>query len=229
MVDGKGGLLVMDVATFHCTQSILDLLRESKVIPALIPPGCTSFLQPLDTAINKPFKQWLREAADEYIAEREERFGVFEKWSVSDKRIMTTWIVAAAAKKLYGDRKEMTQQAFVQCGITIRPDGSQDDRIKLKDIKPTEIDFTGWETAYETFVKQEPFSEIDPALDEMEEFTTVAESLDLPRFASTRYKRETIQTLKKMLERRGLKKSGKKADLILRLEAADAEGRDPAL
>ena len=47
---------------------------------------------------------------------------------------MTTWIVTTAAKKLYGERKELTQRAFIQCGITIRPDGTQDDQIKPKDI-----------------------------------------------------------------------------------------------
>jgi hypothetical protein len=219
--DGNEGLLVMDVATFHCTRTILDFLHGSNIITALIPPGCTSFLQPLDTAINKAFKQWLREAADEYIAEREERLGAFEKWSVSDKRVMTTWIVAAAAKRLYGQRKEMTQQAFVQCGITIRPDGSQDDHIKLKDIPASEIDFTGWETAYEAYIKQEPFSEIDPAFDDMDEFTTISDDFGLPQFASTRYKSETVETLKSMLEQRGLKKTGKKADLIHRLETAE--------
>ena len=114
----------MDVATFHCTPAILDQLRSVKIMPALIPPSCTSFLQPLDTAINKVFKQWLREAADDYITEREERLGAFEKWSISDKRIMTTWIVATAAKRLYEERQEMTQQAFIQCSITIRPDST---------------------------------------------------------------------------------------------------------
>jgi hypothetical protein len=39
--EGNSALLVMDVATFHCTQAVLDLLRESKVTTALIPLGCT--------------------------------------------------------------------------------------------------------------------------------------------------------------------------------------------
>lgn len=226
--EDNNGLLVMDVASFHCTQAVMDLLRQSKITTALIPPGCTSFLQPLDTAINKPFKQWLREAADEYIADREERLGAFEKWSVSDKRIMTTWIVAIAAKKLYSERKEMVQRAFVQCGITIRPDGTQDDQIKLKDIPATDIDFSGWETAYESYIKQEDHCEIDPAFDDIEEFTTSAEGLGLPHFASTRYTRETAATLKKLCGQRGLKKTGKKVDLIRRLEAADREVRNLA-
>ena len=78
----------MNVATFHYTQAIMDLLRKSKVTTALIPPSYTYFLQPLDTTINKAFKQWLREATNEYIVDREERFSAFKKWSFLDKRII---------------------------------------------------------------------------------------------------------------------------------------------
>ena len=60
----------------------------------------------------------------------------------------------------------------------------------------------------------------------MEQFTTIYDDLQLPQFSSDRYKRETVATLKRMLEQRCLKKTGKKADLIYRLEAADMEGRD---
>jgi hypothetical protein len=58
-------LLIMDVASFHKTQAILQKLRNIHITTALIPSGCTSLLQPLDTAVNKPFKGWLREATEE--------------------------------------------------------------------------------------------------------------------------------------------------------------------
>jgi hypothetical protein len=105
----KEHLLVMDVAGFHKTQEVLQLLRENSVIPALIPPGCTSLLQPLDTAVNRPFKTWLCDAIEEYVARREAEGKV--DWSVRDKRIMTTWVVAAACKKLV-ERRKIVQDAF---------------------------------------------------------------------------------------------------------------------
>jgi hypothetical protein len=45
------------------------------MLTALIPPGLTSYLQPLDTAVNGPFKKLLQQTADEYIErlEKEER------------------------------------------------------------------------------------------------------------------------------------------------------------
>ena len=48
-------LLVMDIAIFHKTDAIKKRFKELKTTLALIPPGLTSFLQPLDTAVNVPF------------------------------------------------------------------------------------------------------------------------------------------------------------------------------
>ncbi|KEY68826.1 hypothetical protein S7711_09825 [Stachybotrys chartarum IBT 7711] len=64
-------LLVMDVVAFHKTRGILDCLRDHRVICAFIPGGCTSLLQPLDTTINRPFKDWLLDATEEYVMQRE--------------------------------------------------------------------------------------------------------------------------------------------------------------
>ncbi|RFU34110.1 hypothetical protein B7463_g2199, partial [Scytalidium lignicola] len=163
-------LLVMDVATFHKTDLILERLKSANITTALIPPGCTSFLQPLDTAVNGPFKQWLREESDQYMESIESEHPNF-KWSTSDKRITTTHIVAKAAQRLEQEKREMVAQSFIQCGISIRPDGSEDSQIKVKDIPNTAIDFTGWESINfdVEYVKNELFKEVPEAVDNMEE------------------------------------------------------------
>ena len=102
----------------------------------------TSQLQPLDTAINSPFKDWLRQAAIDYTFQREQE-GKTE-WSVRDKQVMTTFIVAAAAKRL-AERIDLVERAFIQCGISVRPDGSQDNEIRIKDVPREAVDFSGWE------------------------------------------------------------------------------------
>ncbi|RFU23983.1 hypothetical protein B7463_g12354, partial [Scytalidium lignicola] len=76
-------LLVMDVATFHKTNLILNRLKSANITTALIPPSCTSLLQPLDTAVNGPFKQWLREESDQYMESVESEHPDF-KWTTSD-------------------------------------------------------------------------------------------------------------------------------------------------
>ncbi|KAM5344618.1 hypothetical protein ACJ41O_013153 [Fusarium nematophilum] len=147
-------LLVMDAATFHKTEQIKQKLREQNVTLSIIPGGCTSLLQPLDTAINRPFKIWLEEATADFVDRMEEEKGADFKWSVSDKRIMVTHIVSAALQRLRED-PEMIQKSFQQCGISIHPDGSEDSLIRIKDMPSEKIDFTGWEHAEEITVKEE--------------------------------------------------------------------------
>ncbi|KFA53377.1 hypothetical protein S40293_09395 [Stachybotrys chartarum IBT 40293] len=71
LTEQQDHLLVMDVAAFHKTEGILDSLQKNKITACLIPPGLTGMLQPLDTAVNKPFKKWLQDATEEYVAARE--------------------------------------------------------------------------------------------------------------------------------------------------------------
>ena len=72
----------------------LFISKSGHITTALIPSGCTSLLQPLDTAVNKPFKSWVREATKEYLEGLSK--GDITKWTVSDWRVMTIYIVAAA-------------------------------------------------------------------------------------------------------------------------------------
>jgi DDE superfamily endonuclease len=50
-------LLVADVHRAQKTDNVLRLLAECGTTIALIPPGCTSLIQPLDVAVNAQFKQ----------------------------------------------------------------------------------------------------------------------------------------------------------------------------
>ena len=162
----------MDVASFHKTEAIKKRHRELKTILALIPPDLTSLLQPLDTAINAPFKIWLEEFTDTYVTAKEQQNPSI-KWSVSDRRIMTTWTVAQAARRLK-EKNDMVRSAFIQTGISIRPDGSQDYLIRIKDVAKSQICWTGWEQAEDgTTITGNEYGELPiTALDEIDEFVT---------------------------------------------------------
>jgi len=58
-LDDSPNLLVADVHRAQKTNTILDMLKECNTTTALVPPGCTSLIQPLDVALNAQFKQVL--------------------------------------------------------------------------------------------------------------------------------------------------------------------------
>jgi hypothetical protein len=51
----------MDAAAFYKTSAVMNFLYEAEppILTALIPPGLTSYFQPLDTAVNGLFKKKL--------------------------------------------------------------------------------------------------------------------------------------------------------------------------
>ncbi|KAM5380051.1 hypothetical protein ACJZ2D_003698 [Fusarium nematophilum] len=179
-------LLVMDAATFHKTQPVKDALKE------------------------------LGEATDEYVECKEREEGPDFIWTVSEKRIMITHVVAAAIQQLEA-RPEMVAKAFLNCGISVRPDGAEDNLIRIKDISPDQIDFTGWEEAEEITVKAE--DPVDTLLDDIEFIGADDEELMM----MTRYHEELVVHLKEKLRARGLKVSGKKAELVRRLQEDDSQ------
>jgi transcriptional/translational regulatory protein YebC/TACO1 len=216
-------LLVMDAAAFHKTAEIKRKLREQNITVAMIPSGCTCLLQPLDTAVNKPFKEWLEEAIDEYeeriIAEKGSDF----KWSVSDKRVMITHVVARACERLNSaEGAEIVRKSFLNCGISILPDGSEDSFIKIKGIKDDEINFTGWETAEEIVIEDD--APVDSLCDDEE----LIEADDDDLLLLTRYHEEVVKKLQARLRKRGLKTSGRKAELIHRLRDDDNSQKSQA-
>ncbi|RYO84901.1 hypothetical protein DL766_009945 [Monosporascus sp. MC13-8B] len=214
--DGEDTLLVMDVAAFHKTPKLMELLRGYRITTALIPPGCTSLLQPLDTAINGPFKQWLAEFASRYIAKKEDhhfqQHGRPMVWSVSDRRIMTTHIIQQAWERLHR-REFLVQKAFRECGISIRPDGSEDSLINIKDIANSEIDFTGWETADNSV--PEGYESVSEALNIHHRFRHAAEDYLRQRVD---WRKFTVLKLTEACKANGLKAARKKDDLVKLLE-----------
>ncbi|KFM75291.1 Pogo transposable element with KRAB, partial [Stegodyphus mimosarum] len=66
----NGGLLVRDSASTHRAKDMKHFLAERKIDQIMIPAGMTGYLQTLDIAINKPFKDHLRMEIIEYIENR---------------------------------------------------------------------------------------------------------------------------------------------------------------
>lgn len=57
----EDSLFYFDRATSHLSDEIKDSFNQNKCFFRLIPPGLTSYCQPLDISINKPFKDLIKQ------------------------------------------------------------------------------------------------------------------------------------------------------------------------
>ncbi|KAL7975382.1 DDE superfamily endonuclease domain-containing protein [Trichoderma sp. SZMC 28014] len=200
----KEHLLVMDVARFHKTDAVLSQLDKHAVTAALIPPRMTSKLQPLDRGVIGAFKNWISHAVESYMHDRKKQ-GLTE-WSPREKRIMTTHVIASAVKKL----QEMDQtvwNAFLQCGISVRPDGSQDHEISIADFSVEEYPFYNWDSS------NEPFSDAEDVLPLEHDDLEIVYGYEVGILSSS-FNKCHVNDLKRMCEERRLETKGKKQDLV---------------
>lgn len=59
--DSASALVIMDNFKGQVTDAIHKLLEENNILVALLPANTTDLLQPLDIAVNKPAKNYLRQ------------------------------------------------------------------------------------------------------------------------------------------------------------------------
>ncbi|RPB01395.1 hypothetical protein L873DRAFT_1788299 [Choiromyces venosus 120613-1] len=126
-------LLLRNVAGFHTTETVLEKLHSTEITTSLIPSACTGLLQPLNTAVNKQFKSFLREFTDTYIDSQSNSNPLApEKWTTSDKRVMVTHVVPEAWAAFTSEKAELIRKSFHDLGVTLPIDGSKDSEIRIK-------------------------------------------------------------------------------------------------
>jgi hypothetical protein len=135
----------MDAVSFYKTEAILDFIRSSEapMTTALIPSGLISLVQPLDTAVNGPFKQLLQEEADIYVCKLVDTGKMPDPWTLKNRRKMATVIVGRAWERLQKD-PNLIKRAFLHYGISIHPDGTEDHLINIKKVDNSSINPNEW-------------------------------------------------------------------------------------
>lgn len=128
--DNKKILLIMDYSTSHYTEKIIDYLDKHNIDVCFITKNMTSILQPLDRAINFPFKQYLKSLYSE-------RFIFYNEKSKNDNNIKNSrnYIISDIIKIWYGSnldkddyiKKELVINSFKICGISNDMNGIEDD------------------------------------------------------------------------------------------------------
>lgn len=126
-------LLVMDSFRAHITDDVKKQLRRGNVVPAIIPGGCTSKLQPLDVSINKPVKSYLRRSWTEYIRDATNALQSSDETSngrikTASKQIVLDWVINAM--DTLKEKRAMIVKSFKVCGISVNLSGSENALIR---------------------------------------------------------------------------------------------------
>jgi hypothetical protein len=90
-------MLIVDSATSHLKPETIRLLRQKSVVVAVIPTGCTMYLQSLDVSVFSTFKNHYTDAAEEYLEKNGPRSKI--KLSASQSRILCTRLTITAWKR----------------------------------------------------------------------------------------------------------------------------------
>ncbi|CAI7805372.1 unnamed protein product [Closterium sp. NIES-54] len=151
-VHSRKVMLVLDSYRGHLTDAVKAKFGELNIVPAVIPVGCTSEIQPLEVAVNRSFKEavhqlyqkWFESKGVDCLTERGELNPYVYDVSALDcfhpiliavvfpcvagnirkppLELTLKWI----SKAWKAVPKELIQRSFLTCGISNALDGSQD-------------------------------------------------------------------------------------------------------
>jgi hypothetical protein len=109
-------ILILDQFSGHRSAEVLKLLGELSLDTLYIPPGCTSLVQPLDTDLNKPWKNRLREKFHEWLIDVGSKPTNMTKSGfvkAPDYETVIEWILQANQEI----PTTFVRNAFASCGI----------------------------------------------------------------------------------------------------------------
>ena len=136
--DKSQKLLVLDVHQAQKTELVKATFKNCRTSMAMVPPGCTSLVQPLDVSINKPFKQYLEEASEEHYYNNTTSW-MEGKISAKERRILMSKWVVDAWDKICHQNKESIKRSFIKTGIAIPEDGSRNQEIYIEGVVDYQI------------------------------------------------------------------------------------------
>ncbi|CAF1017098.1 unnamed protein product [Rotaria sp. Silwood1] len=92
--DGNRKLFITDSCTSHLNENLKKRMRDEGISMAIIPTGCTQYIQLLDVHVFATFKNHYYDCAEEYLELNGPRSKL--KLSASKKRILCTRLTASA-------------------------------------------------------------------------------------------------------------------------------------
>jgi hypothetical protein len=142
--DKEPQLLVLDAFVAHKGKTDQEMRDENDFVEefkklnttiSIVPAGGTGYMQVLDGFINKKIKEF------ELIQEEEEiHYNLYEtewksgKFSVGDGRVLLAEWMLKAYNLLHENYRESIIKPFEQVGLSLSPDGSEDWKLKIRDL-----------------------------------------------------------------------------------------------
>lgn len=110
-------LVTLDIFAGQTTEAVQNLMKELHITPVYIPEGCTGYIQPLDTILNKLLKDRIAADLDEEVIEDAvAKAGESYEDSVGTRRIAITHAVGRAWEWLHQEKRASIVKAFEQTG-----------------------------------------------------------------------------------------------------------------
>ncbi|RPA78178.1 hypothetical protein BJ508DRAFT_329449 [Ascobolus immersus RN42] len=131
-------MLVLDCHRVHLTGQVLDRLNRQYTLPAVVPEGCTSLVQPLDVIINKTFKDLVDRCYQKHYQENLDEW-VAGKVTAREQRILITKWVGTAWEKLHYYHSATIRKSFRMTGISISISDEKDDEIKIRGLEEYQV------------------------------------------------------------------------------------------
>ncbi|XP_031230593.1 pogo transposable element with ZNF domain isoform X4 [Mastomys coucha] len=122
-------MLVMDCHRTHLSEEVLALLSASSTLPAVVPAGCSSKIQPLDVCIKRTVKNFLHKKWKEQARE------MADAACDSDVLLQLVLVWLSEVLGVIGDSPELVQRSFLVASVLPGPDGNVNSPTRNADMQ----------------------------------------------------------------------------------------------
>ncbi|XP_058016341.1 pogo transposable element with ZNF domain isoform X6 [Ahaetulla prasina] len=122
-------MVVLDCHRTHLSEKVLSMLSSSSTLPAVVPSGCSSKIQPLDVCIKRTVKNFVHKKWKEQAKEMAD--------SSCDSDILLQLVLCwlAEALEVISDCPELVQQSFLVASVLPGPDGTANTPTRNADMQ----------------------------------------------------------------------------------------------
>lgn len=134
-------LITLDIFSGQMTDKIFEAMKMRSIIPVYIPDGCTGYVQPMDTIINKLVKDKIWELLEDMVNNDIE----VTHETIGQRRLLITHAVAKAWNWLHKEKKNSIIKSFEQAGISLCPDGTEDNKLHIRGLPVNSVAVGEWQ------------------------------------------------------------------------------------